>query len=44
MVTQEVGVVEHAFLKWTDVYILCDKEALFLVNSYQIHVYSGICA
>ena len=40
MVTREVGVVERAFLKWTDVVRLCDKEALLRVIRF--HVYSGI--
>ena len=31
MVTREVGVVERAFLKWTDVVRLWDKEALLIV-------------
>ena len=30
MVTWEVVVVERAFLKWTDVSRLCDKEALLI--------------
>ena len=41
MVTREVGVVERAFFKWTDVFRIMAKRSV--INSYQIYVYSGVC-
>ena len=40
VVTREVGVVYHAFLKKTDIFRVMRSRRV--VNGYQIYVYSGV--